>query len=373
MSKDPTSSDSPLFIPERPLSPDELLSYDNIPLSQPFPEDILQLLIQPRLQLSSPKTGEPLEEGHLQPLSEAVVGLPVRSGEQLEAGILAETSSPSPQVEAYCPPWMPQVYHPKLSMTPRQIVRTRDDRKFTPNFIYGGDDRREFFPQGYPWSCIGRIFVWNNATNPNWNTSGTGALVGDRVVLTCGHILPVNPPPGTWKVLFVPGYFDGRSVVGTGANSWVSDFRYLGRALAKDMAVMRLYDPLGQALGYFGSELYNDDWEDQPLWTHVGYPGDIARAERPSRQFGIAVIDDDSDGDALEIEHEGDTSDGDSGGPFFHFRPDGPYIIGTHSGGERRGIDLGFLGTITLEDNNVEAGGKALNDLIRWARGVWPL
>ena len=45
------------------------------------------------------------------------------------------------------------------------------------------------------------------------------------------------------------------------------------------------------------------------------------------------------------------------------FWDDGPYSIGTTSGGE---IEAGG------EDNNVEAGGKAMVDLVQWALANWP-
>jgi hypothetical protein len=80
------------------------------------------------------------------------------------------------------------------------------------------------------------------------------------------------------------------------------------------------------------------------------------------------VLDDDEDGDAMEIEHHGDATAGDSGGPFFGFWNDGPYAIGTVSGGE---AISGFLG-IGSEDNNINAGGDAMVDLVRWARTNWP-
>jgi hypothetical protein len=37
----------------------------------------------------------------------------------------------------------------------------------------------------------------------------------------------------------------------------------------------------------------------------------------------------------MQLEHQGDSTKGDSGGPFFSFWPDGfPYVIGIVSGGE---------------------------------------
>ena len=113
---------------------------------------------------------------------------------------------------------------------------------------------------------------------------------------------------------------------------------------AHDISLLRLYDPLGDALGYFGSKVYDRAWQDGNYWALAGYPVAVT-SERPSFQLGIPVLDNDVDGDAMELEHQGDTTGGDSGGPFFGTWPDGfPYVIGTVSGGES------FTGG---EDNNI--------------------
>jgi hypothetical protein len=101
----------------------------------------------------------------------------------------------------------------------------------------------------------------------------------------------------------------------------------------------------------------------------TGYPRAIAGANRPSYQSGVAVLDDDEDGDAQQIEHHGDSSPGDSGGPMFGFWSDGSYAIGTTSGGET--ISGGFLG-IGDQNNNIAAGGNAMVDLVNWALANWP-
>jgi len=93
----------------------------------------------------------------------------------------------------------------------------------------------------------------------------------------------------------------------------------------------------------------------------------MVTAERPSFQAGIPVLDNDIDGDAMELEHQGDTTAGDSGGPFFGIWPDGfPYVIGTVSGGEA------ITGGGQDEDNNICAGGQALANLINYWRTNWP-
>ena len=171
---------------------------------------------------------------------------------------------------------------------------------------------------------------------------------------------------------FIPGYWDGSPVEGPGAQSWVSDYRGWNTddtVAAHDLAVLRLNDPIGSWLGWMGTKVYDSSWQGGQYWTLAGYPAAIAGGERPSYQSGIPVLDDDNDGDAKEIEHHGSATGGDSGGPFFGTWDDGPHAIGTTSGGET--ITGGLFGWGD-EDNNIEAGGKDLVDLVSWSLTNWP-
>lgn len=366
---------------ESPLTPDELLLHDNVPPSEHPPEDVARHLSTESIIISSPDAQldperyiarVPGEKAvwRIELPENATVGLHGRCTERFAAGALAKHSAHRIHADAYRPPWAGQVFHPKQTVEPRlRMMRSLAGRRVTPHYgLYGNDDRRVFYPAGYPWQCIGKVFTY---ANNRLLGTGAGVLVGPRHVLTAGHMVPWGQP--VWGMQFVPGYYDGSSVSGPGATSWVSDaqgWNTGNQVAARDMAVLRLYDPLGGWLGWFGSKTYDDDWEDEPYWEMVGYPGDVAGAQRPSYELGISVLDDDSDGDALELEHHGDSTPGDSGGPFFSFWPDGfPYVIGTTSGGEN--ISGGFLG-IGDEDNNIAAGGAAMVNLINWARNTWP-
>jgi len=166
---------------------------------------------------------------------------------------------------------------------------------------------------------------------------------------------------------FTPGLYDDVSVDGPGVLSYVSDVHGYNdgeQVTAWDMALLRLYTPLGTQLGFFGSKTYNASWENQPYWYLCGYPDAITQ-HRPSYQLGISVLDHDNSGTAMQLEHQGDSTGGDSGGPFFSFWPDGfPYVIGTVSGGES-------LTGKEAEDNNICAGGQAIVDLIKWGLANW--
>lgn len=272
-------------------------------------------------------------------------------------------------LEPHKPDWSGIAYHPKIagSGVPSVTRRTKG-KKITPHYIFGNEDRQVYYPNTYPWRCIGRVFVWINAANPIFMWSGTGALVGRNVVLTASHVCPWFSKLGLpWMMQFVPAYYDGTSLMGSGVSSFVQSYRgYQDHGQGDDMATLKLYTPLGDSLGYFGYKTYHDSWEGGCYWTKCGYPGAIASANRPSRVTWFPIIDDDNDGAGVELEYRADSSKGDSGGPVFSWWNGKPYVIGTHSGGEEE-----YHFPFSIVKNNVAAGGGALSSLISWARNNW--
>jgi V8-like Glu-specific endopeptidase len=270
-------------------------------------------------------------------------------------------------VVPHVPKWSGIEYHPKLSAPrPLRPFRRANRNRVEPHgYIFGPDDRQVYYPSGYPWRCIGVVQAWTNPSNPSPAWYGVGALVGSNVVLTCSHVCPWGASP--WMMRFIPAYYDGASLLGSGVASYVQSYRgYRDHGQGDDMAVLKLYTPLGNSIGWFGSKTYDDDWEDGNYWTKCGYPSAIASGQRPSRITWFPIIDDDSDGAGLELEYRADASGGDSGGPVFGWWSSLPYIIGTHSGGEKE-----YHFPFSIVKNNVAAGGGALPRLIIWAHNNW--
>ena len=264
------------------------------------------------------------------------------------------------------PSWSGVTFHPKLSgnRTVRSF-RNVKGKRVTPHYIFGPDDRQVYYPSGYPWRCIGKVYAWTNPSSPSPSWSGTGALVGRNIVVTASHVCPWGSSP--WMMRFVPAYYDGVSTLGSGISSYVQSYRgYKDHGQGDDMAVLKLYTPLGDSLGWLGSKTYNDDWEDGHYWTKCGYAGSVASAERPNRVTWFPIIDDDNDGAGVELEYRADSSSGDSGGPVFGWWDGEPYVIGAHSGGEEE-----YQFPFSIIKNNVAAGGSALPNLIIWAQNNW--
>lgn len=371
--------------PRPPLSADELLALDNLAAQREAPPHVVQQLNTRLLQLSG--SGEKIEgavwdaDRHADSFSLALpgsvkVGLPGRTLEVFDLDSVRKSAGDALHVEGYHPEWADLVYHPKVAARPRRKgLRTFDGRRVTPlnqEFIYGPDDRQLYYPSGYPWQCIGKVDIYPNGESDNPTESGSGVLIGDRIVLTAGHVAAAPSNPNDWKMRFTAGLYNGDPVPGPGAVSYVSDSQWWGDGVSgHDIGLLRLYEPLGTWLGYFGAKTYSSSWNDGNYWILCGYPYDIANANSPSRQFGIAVLDEDSDSqNSAELEHHGDTASGDSGGPFFGFW-DGdpiPYAVGTTSGHETIGGPSWTGG----EDNNIEAGGALMVQVILAARQNWP-
>jgi len=136
-----------------------------------------------------------------------------------------------------------------------------------------------------------------------------------------------------------------------------------------------LYEPLGQSLGYFGYNGYSSDWEDDPYWSLIGYPGAVAGGQRPSFQGSVTSFDTDGDSNGgLEVETKGDLTPGNSGGPMFGWWSGDPRLIGVVSGQEEDWTP-GFWPWEwgNTERGNVIAGGSGFTNLMAWGRTNWPV
>lgn len=270
---------------------------------------------------------------------------------------------PETDGSSFIPSWTAVSVTPTLAPTPEhpRLVR-RNGMRVRPEWVILPDGRSPYYPDAYPFSVVGRIFVWPDAASPSWGWWGTASLIGARSILTASHVVPWGST--NWKALFVPAYYDGASIHGAGAASWVTNVQgYRDHAQGDDMAVMRLDVPLGNSLGWFGFRTYTDSWEDQNVWTLPGYPWDKDSGNRPWLHLNFPITDDDNDGAGVELEYPADTEGGQSGAPVFAWFSGSPDIVGTHSGGEDN---------FGEPRQNVAAGGNALTNLLHWARNNWP-
>jgi len=100
----------------------------------------------------------------------------------------------------------------------------------------------------------------------------------------------------------------------------VSDLRHFDNesdtdvVVGHDFMLCRLYQPLGQQLGYLGSTSFDDDWRGMQVWQNIGYPIDVGGGSRPAVQFNQSREDDSEDDDGQIIETEASLNNGNSGG-----------------------------------------------------------
>ncbi|MEU8619105.1 trypsin-like serine protease [Streptomyces sp. NPDC048623] len=362
------------------VRPDPLDSI--IKRSRPQQGEPPEELSNPRNYLVFDRIGEPLDDpagaftegpdGHMGVSDpQTVLGITVGAVEPVTpeaveselATMRAADAKAGRDSSAYIPDWTALSGTPSLGprIEPTRMVR-RNGKRVRPECVIAPDNRSPYYPNAYPWSLVGRIFVWTDANSPDWAWRATASLLGTRTIMTASHVVPWGS--SNWKALFVPAYYDGSSVYGSWAASWVTNAQgYSNHAQGDDMAVMRLDVPLGNNFGYFGFRTYNSAWEDQSVWTLPGYPGDKDYGQRPWLHLNFPIIDDDNDGAGVELEYRADTYDGQSGAPVFAWFNGSPDVVGTHSGCEDE---------FGEPDQNVAAGGNALTNLLHWARGTWP-
>ncbi|MBO9703314.1 MAG: hypothetical protein J7604_24075 [Sporocytophaga sp.] len=351
-----------------PMLPDNFLLLENAKASKGIPKDFQshfenRIFVHAREELlkSFSKSEQYPDTFEMVLPHGANIGLPVVNSERSSPEKIRTAITSQRNLEGFRPEWIDYAPHPKLAPLVSKIARTRKGELIEThdNGVFGADDRQVYHPTGYPWTCVGKLYIWDDFSKPDPQGSGSAVLVGDRVILTAGHAIPWHSK--NWALKFVPAYYDGASTLGNGVYSWVSDCHgYDDPGGAFDMAVCRLYKPLGKSMGYFGAKTYDSDWEGGHYWTLAGYPGAIANANRPSRQMWWPILDDESHGDADELKYKADATSGDSGGPVFGFwdKEDWPSVVGTH------------IGTVN-NWGNIGDGGSAMVDLIIWGKKHW--
>lgn len=266
----------------------------------------------------------------------------------------------------YRPEWLDLFYIPRVLPSRRRTkpIRRQEGDSFQPTWIIGQDDRQELNETSWPWGCVGKVFT-------SGGNQASGALLGRRVLLTAGHVVPWDDiAAGDWWMRFVPAYYNGTSLHGPGVESYVSDVSGFnpdlagGATTAYDRAVCRLYEPLGDQVGWFGAGHYLPAWNGQRWWTNMGYPN-LDWFLGTSYESGISIHATYNDiFGGVECSHYGDITHGASGGPMFaFFGQDNPRVIAIVTA-DNKDTSAGEV--------NYAAGGPGLFDDVVWARRNWP-
>lgn len=252
---------------------------------------------------------------------------------------------------------------PRMEPIVRQRIRVRGPKgEYEPLVVFPNDGRHLLQDSSWPWNLTGRVETSDGA-------AGSGVLVGDRLMLTAHHMRPDRSiAAGNWWMHFTPqfGLPPGSTPFG---DSFVSNLRHYDAEsdnefrVGHDYMLCRLFEPLGQRLGYLGSTTFNDDWRDKGVWHNIGYPIDVGNSTQPVVQVNQSIEDDYEDDNGQYMETEASLNHGNSGGPFFSWFDDGQVrLCGVVAAGANFGDD----------NDNAVAGGPDMVDLINSGRRDWP-
>ncbi|WP_227984828.1 trypsin-like serine peptidase [Nocardia spumae] len=265
-------------------------------------------------------------------------------------------------LEGYRPEGIPMVAYPDYAQynAPATTEYTFGGKqwKVTDLHVFPPEDRRLLTDTSYPWRCAGLV------TNSD-GKSGSGVLVGQRVLLTARHLRPdVSISHGSWWMKFVPAGFDGAEPFGS---SFVSDLRRPTPSGPHfDQMVGRLTRPLGQSNGCMGAQKWDNNWAALADFATIGYPG-VFGGRRPFFQNSCAGFEFDSEKDAVLVATNADLTPGNSGGPFWTF-----IRVGA-------GLDPRVVAVVAKEATvdgalrNLCTSGDLLVRLVKSARTSWPL
>jgi V8-like Glu-specific endopeptidase len=192
----------------------------------------------------------------------------------------------------------------QAAVSTRKILRTSK--------IFGTDDRQYVSnTKTFPWSATGLV----EATFGTEIRTGTGAMVGNRTVLTCGHVVfDPKSQQGSKEIYFIPGKNGdqepfGRCRVATllTLEGWThdADDNY-------DIALLILDNAVGPRTGYFQIAVEPETFFTDQLLFSAGYPGDLGDGQY--QYYGLGR----STGmDGNMILHTLDSEPGQSGAPIW--------------------------------------------------------
>jgi V8-like Glu-specific endopeptidase len=141
--------------------------------------------------------------------------------------------------------------------------------------IFGPDDRTQVIDTTqFPWSATG--IVEAKYSNGDLRT-GTGAMIGNKTVLTVAHVVYDATLGWANVVYFIPGKNGMAEPFGQiqAAQSMALDGWIKNHNDDFDIAILVLNTAVGQKTGYFKIEVESNTFFNDQFMTSSGYPGDL--------------------------------------------------------------------------------------------------
>lgn len=202
---------------------------------------------------------------------------------------------------------------PPIARSPAQqtysIILPTDDRQVVGNVSVA------------PWSGLVRIVASTGAAQEQ----GTGFLVSPTWVLTAAHVLDAGGVAPVIGINFADGSFTSADILPY--PPWRS-----APAIGNDIVLLRARSPAPAGAFVFTPLAVEDAWlaalKGARNGVHVaGYPastgGSLEAAAGPVVSWSSSII-----------QHDVDTTQGQSGGPLFYAAPAATYVIGVHGHGD---------------------------------------
>ncbi|ABG95000.1 possible endopeptidase [Rhodococcus jostii RHA1] len=211
----------------------------------------------------------------------------------------------------YCPPWIATSYRPAKARLPRPPKVLRNGQPLKPCAVYPPDDRVVYNDHNYPWGSVCKI---TNALG-----YGSGVLIGPRHVLTASHCVDWSSG-GLEKIeVHLAGATSRETAYDTRAIAYTKvKGSILSTEVDEDYACLVLDKRLGEAFGWLGVKEYDSDWDDDAVWSSIGYPGDVAGGIHPIFIGNKSMDEDDWDyGSGRAMTTDADVKAGQSGSPMF--------------------------------------------------------